>query len=991
MVKRIENERTFSNIAMKFGKVVNNAETETKDYAPAIQMGIEHAPTKLIVKYITDMYARPLDAALRETVSNALDAAYVAGKDADCVSVLLDKATGKFSVKDAGLGMDYDKLVNVYTQYGVSDKRDDGTSTGAFGLGAKSPLAYTNEFCVITKTKKDGCLFLRAYRTSEDDFIADLPVKVDGKVELTYYRDFHDNIMAPVLDANGNVVAPEFGYEHTEEIEDPFGKNETGTVVSFIIKDYHVNDAYDVVDAMSRTLRLSGDGSITDDKQDGELNYFCFGEKTLNDVDGDNISMKVFAPVDATSKYVSEVELRQLAGVFNIDQLEMKRIGFKVGNWIYPADGSIWDDNYHPVLLVDVPSKALPFVPSRDAIRRDSNYEDNASELANEAKVLVKDFLASDQNLESFINWGTDITGNFVSTFSYLLAHSMRDNLDDDGKIEVIGPDRRSWKLDPSHLTGFGKWSLQDLIQTTNIVAGVVDTPKSSMRNAGVYVSSNCDAARIVDGARNVIAADGSICYNLPGYALAKKKTVADNVDSASAPKAEEWIELSSKIENDRSVRPGNSQYQPHPAYPAGLAFMNLLCSSRYPVLLVDASEVGVRKARMGMVNMVKNSEAATGWSTCTYFMIPPKSDGKKWKQKELDEIRKMVEFFTDSRDTKLTYIPSDKVEEMSRKTENGKMKSSELEKMLSNCRVIEHIVEYDEDDMVVKDVLNTPMIKYDKTRCAKVMNENPTVWGFVVAKESHNNPLNVAQKYATVLMSLDMVPEYVERIVCMSERNFNKSRCDMVMSAGATVLFDESGKAGDDAYHDASVLSLQKEEPFYRDAKVIVKSRPSAEYLIAHDYDVAHKSDYDFAHMLKQALHIQWSCGMDSSQFSPKWVETITCGHETLPTYEQNEEYDLILGWKKNAFKNIVIDHEGFNQSAFASEYENAVSKVITAFEECSQLWAWCLDSLCLSLKLDKVDETTLDRLSQVADSLGVKSCIDSLYDGVPLEDIMA
>ena len=148
-----------------FGKVENNPQTSAAEIAPAIEMGISNAPTRLIVKYITDMYSYPLEAAIRETISNAIDAATAAGHGLEGVHAEVNGEygsyeDGEFCVRDNGAGMSNEKLINVYTQYGVSDKRDDEDATGAFGLGAKSPLAYINEFHIITKTVDEGCRYV---------------------------------------------------------------------------------------------------------------------------------------------------------------------------------------------------------------------------------------------------------------------------------------------------------------------------------------------------------------------------------------------------------------------------------------------------------------------------------------------------------------------------------------------------------------------------------------------------------------------------------------------------------------------------------------------------------------------------------------------------------------------------------------------------------------------------------------------------------------
>lgn len=59
-----------------------------------------------------------------------------------------------FSVKDYGIGMNTDTVENVFTSLFVSTKEGSNDSVGAFGLGSKTPFAYTDTFNVVAI--KDG-------------------------------------------------------------------------------------------------------------------------------------------------------------------------------------------------------------------------------------------------------------------------------------------------------------------------------------------------------------------------------------------------------------------------------------------------------------------------------------------------------------------------------------------------------------------------------------------------------------------------------------------------------------------------------------------------------------------------------------------------------------------------------------------------------------------------------------------------------------------
>ena len=55
-----------------------------------------------------------------------------------------------YRIKDFGPGISPDRMSNIFIQYTASTKRDDNVQTGGFGLGAKTPFAYSNSFVIVT-------------------------------------------------------------------------------------------------------------------------------------------------------------------------------------------------------------------------------------------------------------------------------------------------------------------------------------------------------------------------------------------------------------------------------------------------------------------------------------------------------------------------------------------------------------------------------------------------------------------------------------------------------------------------------------------------------------------------------------------------------------------------------------------------------------------------------------------------------------------------
>lgn len=109
-----------------------------------------------ILESLTHNYQNPIEGLVRETISNAIDATRLLPEDEQHpVEIITPSSYNmQFTVIDHGVGMDLETLEGNYVQYGRSLKLDDFSQTGSFGMGAKAPLAYTNEFKAVSV--KDG-------------------------------------------------------------------------------------------------------------------------------------------------------------------------------------------------------------------------------------------------------------------------------------------------------------------------------------------------------------------------------------------------------------------------------------------------------------------------------------------------------------------------------------------------------------------------------------------------------------------------------------------------------------------------------------------------------------------------------------------------------------------------------------------------------------------------------------------------------------------
>jgi hypothetical protein len=115
------------------------------------------------------MYSNPIRTIIQEISSNARDANREVGKPNEPIYIKLPtRADTELHIRDSGPGISPERMSGVYLQYGNSTKRDNELETGRFGLGAKSPFAYTSTFGIETVTPEDGKNICRHYVATID-------------------------------------------------------------------------------------------------------------------------------------------------------------------------------------------------------------------------------------------------------------------------------------------------------------------------------------------------------------------------------------------------------------------------------------------------------------------------------------------------------------------------------------------------------------------------------------------------------------------------------------------------------------------------------------------------------------------------------------------------------------------------------------------------------------------------------------------------------
>lgn len=123
------------------------------DLDGGIQAGIQQDSLPFIFDLVSKrLYSNPIGSVIREITSNCFDSHIEAGVDEPVIISRNYHAEEGPSIefKDVGVGLSPDRVSNIYMNYFSSTKRQDNTQIGGFGIGSKTPLAYTDMFYITT-------------------------------------------------------------------------------------------------------------------------------------------------------------------------------------------------------------------------------------------------------------------------------------------------------------------------------------------------------------------------------------------------------------------------------------------------------------------------------------------------------------------------------------------------------------------------------------------------------------------------------------------------------------------------------------------------------------------------------------------------------------------------------------------------------------------------------------------------------------------------
>ena len=122
----------------------------------SIDFGIDKENIGILFRGFSDtLYSNKIGSIVRELTSNCFDSHREAGIEDDVVIAMVEAdpltgKNGKISFKDIGIGLSPIRIQDIYSKYFSSTKRETDNEIGGFGIGAKSPLAYTDVFEVNT-------------------------------------------------------------------------------------------------------------------------------------------------------------------------------------------------------------------------------------------------------------------------------------------------------------------------------------------------------------------------------------------------------------------------------------------------------------------------------------------------------------------------------------------------------------------------------------------------------------------------------------------------------------------------------------------------------------------------------------------------------------------------------------------------------------------------------------------------------------------------
>lgn len=205
-------------------------------YSKVEEMGIDNSPEFFHI-LSSSLYQYQTLAMVREVLSNAADAHTDAGNPQPIEVTVTSESV---SFKDFGSGISPELIKPVYGTYGSGTKRNNENAIGGFGLGCKSPFAYTDNFEVtscyqgtktiyrMSKASKAGngkpsiITMLSVPCGEETGITVTIPIEEKDQYSITqmikgyaYYGEFEVMLNGELCETMGMSMEP-YSYKFTE-------------------------------------------------------------------------------------------------------------------------------------------------------------------------------------------------------------------------------------------------------------------------------------------------------------------------------------------------------------------------------------------------------------------------------------------------------------------------------------------------------------------------------------------------------------------------------------------------------------------------------------------------------------------------------------------------------------------------------------------------------------------------------------------------------